>query len=41
MSVYVFEGGGGGGKGWVTEQLHSEEYSKVNSVPWYFLTSPI
>ena len=38
MSVYVFEGGGGG---WVAEQLHSEEYSKVNSVPRYFFTSSI
>ena len=40
MSVYVFEGGGGG-ESWVAEQLHSEEYSKVNSVPRYFFTSSI
>ena len=41
MSVYVFEGEGGGGEGWVAEQLHSEEYSNVNSVPRYFFTSSI
>ena len=36
-------GGGGGGRahGWVAEQLHSEEYSNVNSVPRYFFTSSI
>ena len=38
MSVYVFERGG---EGWVAEQLQSEEYSNVNSVPRYFFTSSI
>ena len=38
MSVYVFERGG---EGWIAEQLQSEEYSNVNSVPRYFFTSSI
>ena len=32
---------GEGGKGWVADQLHSQEYLKVNSVPRYFFTSSI
>ena len=37
--MYLSGGGGGGGDGWVAGQLYSGEYSKVNCVPRYFVTS--